>query len=120
MSVEQFNPDQAALIDVTPAAIQHFSQQLSADSAANAVRLSVKESGCTGFMYVLDLVAAPSEGDREFTLQDGVTLYVAEASASVIRGTKIDYVTEGVNRQLSFLNPNAKDYCGCGESFNVG
>lgn len=120
MSVEQFNPEQASLIEVTPAAIKHFGQQLAADNTATAVRLSVKESGCTGFMYVLDLVAEPEAGDREFVLQDEVTLYVAEASEKVIRGTKIDYVTEGVNRQLAFLNPNAKDYCGCGESFNVG
>ncbi|WP_049721866.1 HesB/IscA family protein [Gilvimarinus polysaccharolyticus] len=120
MSVEQFNPAQTALVEVTPAAIKHFSQQLAADKTATAVRLSVKESGCTGFMYVLDLVAKGTADDREIVLQDDVTLYVAEASENVIRGTKIDYVTEGVNRQLSFLNPNAKDHCGCGESFNVG
>lgn len=120
MSVEQFNPEQAALVEVTPAAAKHFSQQLAADANAQAVRLSVKESGCTGFMYVLDLVADSSAGDREISLPEGVTLYIAEASEQVVRGTKIDYVTEGVNRQLSFLNPNAKDYCGCGESFNVG
>lgn len=120
MSVEQFNPEQTALVDVTPAALNHFSQQLAADKSASAVRLSVKESGCTGFMYVLDLVAEPSADDHKLVLQDDVTLYVAQASASVVRGTKIDYVTEGVNRQLTFLNPNAQDYCGCGESFNVG
>src|SRR5690554_1223856 len=120
MSVEQFNPEQTPLVDVTPAAIKHFSQQLAADASVNAVRLSVKESGCTGFMYVLDLVAEPSAGDRECSLPDGITLYVAEASERVVRGTKIDYVTEGVNRQISFLNPNAKDYSGCGESFNMG
>jgi iron-sulfur cluster assembly accessory protein len=48
-----------------------------------------------------------------------VALLVDASSLSVLSGTEIDLVTEGVNRQIRFTNPNVKDQCGCGESFSV-
>ena len=39
--------------------------------------------------------------------------------SSRMRGTTVDYVREGLNSLLRFGNPNAKDYCGCGESFSI-
>ncbi|MCP8898731.1 HesB/IscA family protein [Gilvimarinus xylanilyticus] len=120
MTVQDFDP-QAAPVEITDQAAAHFRKQLAADSGdAKGVRLSIKESGCTGYMYVLDLVAQPEPGDQVISLADGVEVYLDPASLPVISGTKIDFITEGVNRQLAFINPNARDYCGCGESFNIG
>ncbi|HEY7885973.1 MAG TPA: iron-sulfur cluster assembly accessory protein [Cellvibrionaceae bacterium] len=119
MSVESFDPASSAIVEVSAAASAHFKRQLAESKEANAVRLSVKESGCTGFMYVLDVVPEAQPDDLHYFLDEGVELLIDSASVAVVRGTKIDYVSEGVNRQLSFLNPNAKDYCGCGESFNL-
>jgi iron-sulfur cluster assembly protein len=31
----------------------------------------------------------------------------------------IDYKKNGLNEGFEFGNPNAKDYCGCGESFRI-
>ena len=118
MTVESFDPVQQAM-SVPPKAIEHFKRQLVNHKEATGVRLSVKQSGCTGFMYVVDLVPAAQAEDVHYPLADVVELLVDKDSFSVVTGTRIDYVTEGVNRQLKFLNPNAKDYCGCGESFNV-
>src|SRR5438132_677853 len=43
--------------------------------------------------------------------------------AAGIKNTQIaeelDYVKEGLNEGFKFNNPNEKDRCGCGESFNV-
>jgi len=36
-----------------------------------------------------------------------------------LRGTQVDYVRQGLNEGFEFSNPNARDYCGCGESFRV-
>lgn len=118
MSVETYNPDQ--LIEVTASAAVHFEQQLArATSAQKGVRLSVKESGCTGYKYVLDMVDAPEADDSLLVLDNNVSVYIDTGSAEVVRGTRIDFVREGVNQQLVFINPNAEDYCGCGESFSV-
>jgi len=122
MSVESFDPATVATDDavtVTPAAVEHFRRQLVADSKARAVHLSVKESGCTGFMYVVDLVADSAPDDLRMPLADDVELLIDRGSLPIVKGTRIDFVHEGVNRQLRFINPNAKDHCGCGESFNV-
>jgi iron-sulfur cluster assembly accessory protein len=119
MSVQTFDPAQAGAVDVTPAAIEHFRTQIRNAQDARAVRLSVRKSGCTGYMYVVDLVPAARPDDLHVQLGDDVELLVARDSLAIVNGTQIDYVSEGVNRQLRFLNPNAKDQCGCGESFNV-
>ncbi len=122
MSVESFDPVHAKksdTVNVTEAAIAHFRAQLALDKNAQAVRLSVKQSGCTGFKYVIDLVPQAHADDLHLQLEDGVELLVDKESVAIVEGTQIDYVTEGVNRQLRFINPNAKDHCGCGESFNV-
>ena len=118
MSVVSFNPQQESVL-VTPSAVAHFKRQLGATESAKAVRLSVKQSGCTGWMYVVDLVPEGKAEDLHLALGDGVELLIDPASLSVVSGTEIDYVTEGVNRQLKFNNPRVKDYCGCGESFSV-
>ena len=118
MSIASFDPQQDTVL-VTSAAAAHFKRQLDASKEASAVRLSVKQSGCTGWMYVVDLVAEAKADDLHLQLQDGVEFLVDAKSLSVVSGTEIDYVTEGVNRQLKFNNPRAKEYCGCGESFSV-
>lgn len=122
MSVESFDPVQISnnhRVEVTAAAVEHFRKQLQKDAKAKAVRLSVKQSGCTGFMYVVDLVPEAKPDDLHVQLGDDVELLVARDSLAIVNGTQIDLVREGVNLQLRFLNPNAKDHCGCGESFSV-
>lgn len=118
MGVESFDPN-SEVVHVTDAAVEHFRKQIRSSAEARAVRLSVKESGCTGFMYVVDLVPEAGADDLHMPLGDDVELLIDRDSLSVVTGTEIDLVQEGVNRQLRFLNPNAKDHCGCGESFNV-
>jgi iron-sulfur cluster assembly accessory protein len=116
MSVEVFDVN-AAPISITPAAVRHLLKQL-ALSGKKGIRLSVKESGCTGFMYVLDEV---DEGQvSDITIQeDALTFWLDPESLPIIRGTQLDFVFEGLNRVLKFNNPNVTAACGCGESFSV-
>lgn len=116
MSVETFTPEQA--VSVTEAAQEHFRKQLAEKSDA-AIRLSIKESGCTGYKYVIDIVEQPESNDLKIALENGVKLFVSAEALSMVQGTRIDYTREGLNRTLKFINPNVADECGCGESFNV-
>jgi len=118
MSVEQFDPA-TQVVAVHPAAIEHFRRQLAQHEDASAVRLSVKPSGCSGYMYVLDFVNEQQEGDLDYQLAADVKLLIDRGSLPIVTGTEIDFVREGINRQVKFINPNAKSECGCGESFNV-
>lgn len=118
MSVETFDI-RNELLTVTPAAAEHFRGSL-AGKGYTGVRISVRESGCTGFKYVLDEVeSAGVEGDVAMELANGVTLFLEPAALVFLRGTEIDYAREGVNRNLKFNNPNVTAECGCGESFSV-
>jgi iron-sulfur cluster assembly accessory protein len=115
MTVGTFNP--ASAITVTEAASEHFRQQLG--SSGGAIRLSIKESGCTGYMYVIDKVDGPEAEDIDVALDNGVHVYVEREALPVVQGTEIDLAQEGVNKTLAFNNPNVADQCGCGESFSI-
>jgi iron-sulfur cluster assembly accessory protein len=117
MSVETFDVREQ-LVTVTPAAARHFRSSVQA-AGVNGVRIDVRESGCTGFKYVLDEVAAGDHTDLALALDQGITLYISAAAMPFLRGTEIDYVREGVNYSLKFINPNVTAECGCGESFSV-
>ena len=118
MSVETFNPAAAQGVRMSPAAVAHAQRQL-AKRGAVAVRLAVKQSGCSGFMYALDYVEAPEPQDTAYALDGGLTVYVDPEALPLVQGTEIDLVTEGLNHILKFQNPNATAECGCGESFAV-
>lgn len=121
MTVETYSATPESLmasISVTDAAIGHF-QKLLAQKGKTGVRISLKESGCTGFKYVIEEVAGPEEGDQEKALADGVKLFVQSSALSALKGLVIDLTQVGLNKNLVMNNPNVKDACGCGESFSV-
>ncbi len=107
-----------AEIHLTPAAIQAFKQKLK-QADKKAVRLSLREAGCSGLEYVLDFEDAPSDGDL-YTTCDGVTIYIAEQYYdNAIKGLEIDYQQDMLSSSFVFNNPNKKGECGCGKSFSA-
>jgi len=46
-------------------------------------------------------------------------VYIDPQSFTYLKGTKVDFVSEGVNEEVKFLNPNVKAVCGCGETFEI-
>lgn len=120
MTAEIYDPAQiteANAIAMTPAARDHVHRQL-AGNGATALLLGVRESGCNGYMYDLSYVEGDVQDARRFDF-DGVTILVEKTNWPLVQGTRIDYVTEGLNSILTFKNPNAASECGCGESFSV-
>ena len=82
------------------------------------LRLGVRTSGCSGMAYVLEFVDELKPGDQVFD-DKGVKVIVDGKSLVYLNGTELDFVKEGLNEGFKFNNPNVKDECGCGESFNV-
>ena len=82
------------------------------------VRLGVKTSGCSGMAYVLEFVDDVEDTDLVFE-DHGVKVVVDQKSLVYIDGTELDFAKDGLNEGFRFNNPNVKDECGCGESFNV-
>ena len=115
MTVETFETKD--LISVSAAAAEHFARQLDKENAS-AIRLSLKSAGCTGYKYVIDEVDQAKESDIKVQLDNNVVVYVDADNIAGLRGTHVDYVKQGLNYNLQLHNPNVKDSCGCGESFN--
>ncbi|WP_230621499.1 iron-sulfur cluster assembly protein IscA [Aggregatibacter sp. Marseille-P9115] len=82
------------------------------------LRLGIKTSGCSGLSYMLEFVDTLNEDDQVFE-QHGVKVIVDTKSLVYLDGTQLDFAKEGLNEGFKFTNPNVKDECGCGESFNV-
>lgn len=105
-------------VSMTEPAIAHV-RELLLEKGASGLRFGADKSGCSGYMYVLDFIDEPGENDSFFELADGVSIYIDKTLLPILHGTRIDYVTEGLNAQMKFDNPNAQGHCGCGESFTV-
>lgn len=117
MRTESFDPTQLSLTD---RARVHVRQQLKSEKAHGLV-LGVSETGCNGYMYELSFLKYKDDIDdaRVFDFGDDVSIFVTNQDWKLLRGTQIDYVTEGLNSALKFNNPNADTLCGCGESFSI-
>ena len=46
-------------------------------------------------------------------------VFVDPESLTLVDGTIVDFVKQGLNEAFRFSNPNVKGECGCGESFSV-
>ena len=125
--VETFDPrsdprsdpgtDSAIDISMSDAAVDHVLGQQ--HETGQVLRLSLTTSGCSGYMYQLDYATEPAADDRPVQIRPNLTLYVAAEHLLLLQGTRIDYVTEGLNSLIRFNNPNAQSECGCGESFSI-
>lgn len=123
MTIETFDPNavdnqESQQVSMTEAAMIHV-RKLLANSGAIGVRIGVKKSGCSGFKYDIEFVTTPLAEDTCFQVTDDIALYVPTEYLAMVKGTEVDYSTEGLNSTIKFNNPNAKDLCGCGESFSV-
>ncbi|MFT6422584.1 MAG: Fe-S cluster assembly protein SufA/iron-sulfur cluster assembly protein [Thalassolituus sp.] len=116
---ESYDPAAPAEVSMTDAAIAHVRKQLAKNPDMAGIRLGVKKSGCSGFKYDVEFIQTADEGDDAIAVADDVTLYIAADARAYVRGTEIDFTREGLNSTIKFNNPNAKDLCGCGESFSV-
>ena len=109
-------PAHAAPITLTQAAARHLRRQLGKRPDAGLVRIAVRPAGCSGLRYQLDYAEAPAAGDAVFE-SAGVRIAVGADSLPFVRGTRLDLVPEGLAQRIRFDNPNARESCGCGESF---
>jgi iron-sulfur cluster assembly protein len=108
-----------AVVELTVAATDFLHKQLSEVPEAVGMRLSVKTAGCSGHQYVLKPVLVATATDLVYPLSAPYQLYIDPKSVPYLQGTIIDYVRQGLNRQLTYRNPNEVSSCGCGESFYV-
>ena len=105
-------------VTLTESAATHVKNFIAKRGKGVGLRLGVRTSGCSGMAYKLEFADEANEDDIRFD-SHGVTVLVDPKSLAYLEGTELDFVREGLNEGFKFNNPNVKDQCGCGESFNV-
>ena len=105
-------------ITLTERAATHVQKFLAKRGKGMGLRLGVRTTGCSGLAYKLEYADAANPEDHQFE-SHGVKVLVDPKSLPYIDGTELDFAKEGLNEGFKFANPNVKDECGCGESFNV-
>jgi iron-sulfur cluster assembly protein len=105
-------------VTLTESAAKHVARTLANRGKGVGLRLGVRTSGCSGLAYKLEFADELKPEDIAFE-SHGVTVIVDPKSLPYLDGTELDFAREGLNEGFKFNNPNVKDACGCGESFNV-
>ncbi len=105
-------------VTLSERAANHIRNFIAKRGKGIGIKLGVRTSGCSGMAYKLEFADAAEADDIQFE-SHGVTVYVDAKSLAYLDGTELDFVREGLNEGFKFNNPNVKNSCGCGESFNV-
>jgi len=80
-------------------------------------RVYVEQGGCSGMQYGM---VFDEKRDGDFAAeQHGVAVLVDAISAQYLRGTVVDFSDALTGGGFKITNPNAKESCGCGKSFNA-
>ena len=107
-----------AAVTLTERAIGKLEELLAQqEDADQALRVSVRGGGCSGFEYALAL-DKPKEDDHVFD-DDGVSVVVDKVSMQFVLGSEVDYVEELIGASFQINNPQATSSCGCGSSFAI-
>ena len=107
------------LISITEKAIQQIktiSENENPDGT-KGLRLAVTGGGCSGLSYKIEF----SDSKERDNILDfgGVKILIDPKSVIYLKGIVLDF-KDGLNgKGFIFDNPNAKNTCGCGESFSL-
>lgn len=115
MEVATANPP---IIQVTEnAAAEVKSMRAKPENAGKHLRVYVEQGGCSGMQYGMTF-DEQREGDQVAEMH-GVTVLVDAFSAAYLRGTVVDFSDALSDGGFKITNPNAKQSCGCGKSFEA-
>jgi iron-sulfur cluster assembly accessory protein len=87
------------------------------ENAGKNLRLYIEQGGCSGMQYGM-VFDEKRDGDL-VSESDGVSVLIDPLSAGYLRGTTVDFSDELNAGGFKISNPNAKQSCGCGKSFQA-
>jgi iron-sulfur cluster assembly accessory protein len=106
------------LVGLTSSAVSEVKNLLvSPENAGKSFRVYVEQGGCSGMQYGM-VFDEQRDGDI-IGEQDGVRVLVDAFSATYLRGTQVDFSDALTGGGFKISNPNAKQSCGCGKSFQT-
>ena len=106
------------VITITDAARSRIGEIMSSNPDAKGIRIGVKNGGCAGMEYTVDLVDEVNAGEDKVETAEG-TVYVAPQAVLFLLGTELDFEVTKLRTGFVFHNPNQTSACGCGESVEL-
>lgn len=107
------------LVNVTDKAVEQAKAIFTSEGKGDeyGLRLGVIGGGCSGLSYKIDF---DTKNEKDNVLEfDGVKVFIDLKSSIYLKGITLDF-KDGLNgKGFVFINPNATNTCGCGESFAV-
>src|SRR5436853_5237026 len=107
------------VVGLTESAARHVKTLLAngKENADKALRVFVEGGGCSGMQYGM---VFDDKRDDDFSGEfHGVSVLVDPFSANYLRGSVIDFSDELNSGGFKISNPNARQSCGCGKSFEA-
>ena len=102
------------MLELTDNAIKHILKETH-EMLDPTIRIGITGGGCGGYEYLIEYADSINEDDN--ILDFGKFIVVIDpTSIPYLQGSTLDYVTEGINSQFKFANPNVQMACGCGVS----
>jgi iron-sulfur cluster assembly protein len=89
-----------------------------ADTPAVGLRVGVRNGGCAGMSYTMEL-AERIEPLDEVIVDKGVQVLIDPKAVLFLLGAEMDFKSDRLGSSFSFRNPNETSACGCGESVSI-
>ena len=104
------------LTDVAAARVRELTE--AADRPIAGLRVGVRNGGCAGMSYTMELAEKASPLD-EVVEEKGVRLLIDPKAVLFLLGAEMDFKVDRLSASFSFRNPNETSACGCGESVAI-
>lgn len=89
-----------------------------ADTPAVGLRVGVRNGGCAGMSYTMELAASVEPLD-EVIEDKGVKVLIDPKAVLFLLGAQMDFKADRLGSSFTFSNPNETSSCGCGESVAI-
>jgi len=105
-------------VSLTESAVDEIKTMLAkSGNTGKNLRLYIEEGGCSGMQYGM-VFDEKRDGDL-VSGKDGVSVLIDPISANYLRGAVVDFSDSLTAGGFKITNPNAKQSCGCGKSFQA-
>jgi iron-sulfur cluster assembly protein len=109
----------AEILRLTESATNRVAELMAANPDKAGLRVWIKEGGCNGLSYQVDMADEAQPGDDVVDTPAG-KVFLDPKSLMYILGAEMDFFQDSFYSGFLFKNPNESGQCGCGESFSVG
>ncbi|MBS1164096.1 MAG: iscA [Proteobacteria bacterium] len=107
-----------AVMTLTESAAERVREIVDNAEDAVGIRLGIKNGGCAGMSYTVDLAREALPGDERVE-GHGATVFVEAKAVLFLLGTELDFERTPLRTGFVFRNPNQVGACGCGESVSL-